>query len=105
MRRLTLAPSGPPQLIHLDWLRPPLHRHRPQRRDLDVALDQAQGVGGQEGRAGARELLHAGGQMGRLPDGRITHVQVAADCAHHHLAAIESYPDVDRDAACLLERV
>ena len=70
-------PSGLPQLVNLDGLRQPLHGDRPQRRDLHVALDQAQRVGGQQGRAGTGELFHARGQMRRLPHRRVVHVQVA----------------------------
>jgi hypothetical protein len=32
--------------------------------------------------AGARELLHSGGEMGGLADGRVIHVEIATDCAH-----------------------
>ena len=91
---------GPQQLIDLDGLRQPLHRHRPQGRDLDVALDQAQRVGGQQSRARTGELLHARRQMRGLPDGGVVHVQVVANRAHHHLAGVQ--PDADLDVEPLL---
>jgi hypothetical protein len=41
--------------------------------------------------------------MGRLPDGRIIHVQVTADGPHDHLARIEPHPDLLRDALSALD--
>ena len=86
--------SGPPQLVDLDRLLQPLHRHRPQGVDLDVALHQPQGVAGQQGGPGSGELFHARGQMRRLPHRRVVHVQIAADDAHDHLAGVQPDPDL-----------
>ena len=36
--------------------------------------------------------------MRRLADRRVVHVQVAADGADHHLAGVQSHPDLDIDA-------
>jgi hypothetical protein len=36
--------------------------------------------------------------MGRLADGRVVHVQIAADGAHDNLARVEPDPDLDVDA-------
>jgi hypothetical protein len=85
---------GAQQLVDLDGLRQPLHRHRSQRLDLDVALDQAQRVGGQQGGAGTGELFHARRQMCRLPHRRVVHVQIVADRAHHHRAAVQADADL-----------
>jgi hypothetical protein len=41
--------------------------------------------------------------MGRLPHGRVVHVQVAADRAHHDLPGIQADADLNRDAARSLD--
>ena len=92
------------QLVGLHRRRQPLDRHRAERLHLDVPFRQAEGVGGQERRARAGELLHAGGQVGGLADGRVVHVEVARDRAHHHLAGVEAHPGLDGDAVGLPER-
>ena len=43
-------------------------------------------------------LLHAGGEVRRLPHGGVIHMQVTADGPHNHLAGIEAYADLDRPA-------
>ncbi len=51
-------------------------RRRSSARDLNVALGELQGRGGEQDRAGRRHLLHASGQVGRLADRRVVHVQI-----------------------------
>ena len=46
-------------------------------------------------RARRCHLLHAGGQVGRLPDRRAIHAQIGADGADHHLAGVEPHADPD----------
>ena len=53
--------------------------HQPQRRRR------------QQNAARRGELFHAGGQMRGLAHGRVVHVQVIANGAHHHLAAVEAH--------------
>jgi hypothetical protein len=43
-------------------------------------------------------LLHARRQVRGLADGRIVHVQVVADRAHHHLPGVETHPDLHLDS-------
>jgi hypothetical protein len=85
------------QLIDLHGHLYPLDRYRPQGRDLDVALRQSKGVGGQERASGASQLLHAGGQMGCLPDRAVVHAEVAPDGADDDLAGVQPDPDVHRE--------
>ena len=81
------------QLTDRHGLGQTFHGHRPQRSDLDKALDQAQRLGRQPDAARRRQLLHAGRQVGGLADRRVVHVQVVANRAHHHLSRVE--PDAD----------
>ena len=57
----------------------PFHRRRPERRDLHVPFGQAEGVGCQQNAPRRRELFHPGGQMRRLADRRVIHVEIATD--------------------------
>ena len=50
-------------------------------------------------RAGARELLHPRGQVRRLADRGVVHVEIAADGANDDLAGVQPDPDLDT-AAC-----
>ena len=79
-------------------VRQALQGTRPDRGDLDVALGQLQRVAGDQRRAGLRHLLHPGGEMGRLADRGVVHVEIAADRSHHHLTGIEPDPNLDIDA-------
>jgi hypothetical protein len=45
-----------------------------------------------------RHLLYPTGQVGRLPDGRVVHVQVAADRADDDLARVQPHADLDQHA-------
>ena len=65
-----------------------------QGRDLDRPLGQAQCVGRQTNAPGRGELLHAGGQMRGLANGRIVHVQVVANGAYHHFTRVEADADL-----------
>jgi hypothetical protein len=71
--------------------------------DLDGAAGEPERVGRDEDGAGLRHLLHARGQVRRLTDRRIVHVQVAADRAHDDLAGVEPDPDLHRDALGALD--
>ena len=90
----------PRQLVDLHGLGEPLHRHGTERLHLDVALGQRQRVGRDHDRAGIGELLHPRGQVRRLADGRVVHVQVAADGAHDDLARVQPDADPDRRRPC-----
>ena len=76
----------------------PLIGHRAERRDLHVPFGEAQGIGGDQDRARDGQVLHACGEVGRLPDRRVVHVEVAADGAHDDLAGVQADADLDRDA-------
>jgi len=84
--------TGPDQLEDLDGLRQPLHGNGPQSGHLHQSLYEPEGVGRQEGTPRMRQLFHMGSQMHRLTNGRVIHVQIIADRAHHHLTGIEPDP-------------
>src|SRR5262249_40546820 len=52
------------QLVDLDGLTDTLHLARSERLDLHIALGQPQRVGREQYRAGQRQLLYPGRQMG-----------------------------------------
>ena len=99
-RRLQPRPnrSRSGHLVDLDGRAQALDRHRAERCHSDVALGQSERLGGQEDRSGCGHLLHPTRQMGRLPDGRVIHVQVVADRADHHLARVQPHSDLDEHA-------
>jgi hypothetical protein len=82
-------------LVDLDRVSEPLHRYGAERFHGDVALGQRQCLGRDHNRAGIGELLHPRGEVRRLADGRVVHVEVAPDRAHDHLARVQ--PDADLD--------
>ena len=94
---------GPPQLVDRDRLLQPLHRHRPQGVDLDVALHQPQGLAGQQGGPWSGELFHARRQMRRLPHRRVVHVQIIADRPHDHLTGVQPDPDLHIEPLALAQ--
>jgi hypothetical protein len=75
-----------------------LDRHRPEGLDLDEALRDSKGVGRQQDGTGVGKLLHAGGEVRGLSDGRVIHVEVAADGADDDLSGIQADPDLHLDA-------
>jgi len=85
---------GADDLVELDGRLEALDGAGAQRLHLHVALGETQRVRRDENGAGHGHLFHAGGQMGRLADSRVVHVQVAPDGAHDHLAGVEPDPDV-----------
>ena len=87
------APSG--QLEDLEWVRETLHRDGPERPHLDVAFGQRQRMRRDHDRAGVGDLLHPRGQMRRLADGRVVHVEIAADGPYHDFPGVQ--PDADLD--------
>ena len=88
----------PRPLVDLDRLAKPFHRDGAQRLHLDVALGEPQGVGRQADRAGVGQLLHPRGQVRRLADRRVVHVQIAADRADDDLAGVQADADLHVDA-------
>ena len=56
-----------------------MDRHGAERLDLHEVLGEAEGLAGDPDGARGRELLHAGGQVGGLPDGRVVHAEVASE--------------------------
>jgi hypothetical protein len=69
----------------------------PQRPDGHVPLYQVEGRRGQQRRTRLRELLHARGEVRRLPDSGVVHAEVRADGSHDHFTGIQPYPDLDAD--------
>src|SRR5262249_9098925 len=87
--------AGAGEGVDLHGLGQALNRDRPPANDLHVALGQFKRRGGEQDGPGCRHLLHAGGQMGRLPDRRVVHVQIGADGPDDNLARIEAHADLD----------
>ena len=78
------------ELVDFYRTREPRDPDRVQRFDLDEPLHQAEGLGRQPDGPGRHELFQLGGEIRRLTDGGVFHVQVVADGAHHHLAGVEA---------------
>src|SRR5262249_39102660 len=82
--------AGPGQLEYLHRLAQALYPHRTEPRDLHQPLGQAQRARTEPNAAGRRQLLHARRQLGRLPDRRVVHAEVAPDRMHDHIARVEA---------------
>jgi hypothetical protein len=95
--RLQAGPrrTRPRHLVDLHRVGQPLHRHEAERLHLDVALGQRQRLGRDHDRARISDLLHPRGQVGRLADGRVVHVEITADGAHNDFPGVQ--PDADLD--------
>ena len=85
--------ARPQHLVDLDGRLQALDRHRPSGLDGDEAFGEAQRVRGQEGGAGAGELLHAGREVRGLAHRRVVHAEVAADGPHDDLPRVQ--PDAN----------
>ena len=100
-RRRRVEPRSPRpgagQLVDLDRRLETLHGHRPQRRHRDESFRQVEHVGRQERGVGLGQLLHASGQVGRLPDRGIVHPQIAPDRPDHHLAGVDADSNLEKD--------
>jgi len=70
----------------------------PEGCDLHEALGEREGLGGEQGRAGIGELLHARDEVRGLAYRGVVHVQVGADGAHDDLARVQAHADADGDA-------
>ena len=86
--------SGTQELVDLNRLLQSLHRHGPQRCNLDETLDQAQRVSGQQARTRSGKLFQARCQVRRLPHCRIVHMQITANGTHHNLARVQPHADL-----------
>ena len=93
------------QLVDLDGLAATFHRRRIEGPDFDEAFDQVQGRRRDQHRPRKRELLHARGEMRRLTDRRVVHVQVTADRADHDFAGVEADTDLHGHAVCAPRRL
>ena len=78
-----------------------MDRHGAEGLDLHEVLGQSERFAGDPDGARGGELLHAGGQVGGLADGRVVHAEVRADGADHDLSGVQphSYPDRDTESA------
>ena len=81
--------TEPRELVYLDGIHQPLQGHRPEGRDLDIALRQPQRVRRQQGHPRPGELLHPSSQMRRLAHGGVVHAEVGADGPDDHLPGVE----------------
>jgi hypothetical protein len=80
--------GGSDELVDLERHGEPLDHHGAEWRDLHVPLGEAQGIGGEQDRAGDGQLLHPRGEVGGLPNGGVIHVEVRADGADDDLAGV-----------------
>ena len=74
-----------------------MHRHGTERLDLHEALGQAKSFAGDPDGARRGELLHAGGQVGGLANGRVVHAEIGADRTDHDLSGVQPHANPDRD--------
>ena len=98
-KRVRPRAAPPASAAALHWHRPartpppapePFDGDRPQGVDLHQPLHQAQG-GRREADAARRgQLFHARCQVRGFPHGRVVHVQVVANGAHHHFAGVQA---------------
>src|SRR4051812_11032903 len=72
------------------------HRARSDGLHLEESLTELECTGRDQDRSGHRHLLEAGGKVGRMSDGRVVHVQIALDRAHHNLTGVDADADVER---------
>src|SRR5215831_6041103 len=84
-------------LADLDGSLETSHRHGAHRLNLDEALHETAGLGGDPDGSGRSQLLHAGRQMSRLADRRVVHAEIRADRANHNVARIQADPDSHGD--------
>ena len=82
-----------------------LHGHGSERADLDVAFGQPQGVRGDQRGSCLCHMLHPRGEMGRLPDGRVVHVEIVPDGADNHLPRVEPHTDLHGRPAVALHLI
>lgn len=92
-------PLGPHDLPCAHGLLPVLHGDAAEGPGLEVAVDEAVGGFGHDDLARLGDLLHPGGQVRRVADGRVVHPEVVADGADHHEAGIETDPHPEVHAA------
>ena len=78
-----------------DRARQALDRNRAPGRDLHVPFRELQRGRREQDGAGRRHLLHTRGQMGRLPDRRVVHVQIGVDGAHEDVARVDTNADLN----------
>src|SRR5215510_4221619 len=86
-------------LEDLDGVGHTLHGHKTEGLHVDVAFGHFESVGGDQDCAGACDLLHPGGEVRRLTNRRVVHMEIAADRADDDLARI--HPDADLDGHAL----
>src|SRR5258705_7638324 len=103
--RLQTGPlrAGSGERVDDHRVRQALDRDGRSRFDLRVSFHELPGRRGEQDRAGSRELLHAGGEVGRLPDRGVVHPEIVADRADHHVAGVEPDADLDLDPLASLE--
>jgi hypothetical protein len=78
--------AGSYDLVNLERVAQTLDSHRADGLNLDVAFCQTEGGLGNQYCSRHSRLFHSGGQVGRLPDGCVIHLQVAADGPDDDLA-------------------
>ncbi len=83
------------ELVDVERAAQPLDRHQTHRLDDDVALGQAERLGGQQNTAGACELLHARRQVGGLTHGCVVDLQIVRHRPRDDLAGVQSDADLD----------
>ena len=89
----------PDELEDLDRVPRPLHWGTPQRRKLEVALDQVRRALGHADAARLGQRLHALRQAHRVTLRGVVHAQVVADLADHDLARVQPDPHAEVEPA------
>jgi hypothetical protein len=79
-------------------LRLALQAELAERAQVKEACGQTIDRLGNHDRAWLRDLLHSGGNIRRVADGRVVHPEVVPDAAHHDQSRVEPQPDLEVDA-------
>ena len=93
MHRLTTA-----QFVHRHGFDFPLDPLRAQRLPLKGVTRHPVGRLRHPDTPGRCHLLHASGQIGRIPLRCIVHAQIIPNATHHHRARVQTEPHLKRHA-------
>jgi hypothetical protein len=80
--------ANPCRFVDFQRIGQPLDGHHSERLHRDEAFYEFKRRWRQQNAARVCELFHARSQVRRPADGRVVHVQIAADGAHDNLAGI-----------------
>ena len=95
--------AQPEQLVGVLGLFLALDGEGPRDSKEKKSLVRRVGVRGDQDGAGLGQGLHAGGQVGGVPDGGVVHAEVIADLAHHYRTGVEADAELERETVLSLD--